>query len=78
MSSMSQRRCARCGGVLGRSTGTSSIYRREHTTLSHLREILLCEPCFFEEEAQTEEAGTNNLPSVLDNYARNMRLNGDL
>ena len=34
----------------------------------------LCEPCFFDEEAETEEVGTNNIPERLAQYETNIKL----
>ena len=57
--------CVRCCEKLGRVTGESSIYRSDD---SHI----LCEPCFFDEEAEQERRGTNNLPDVLAKYDENI------
>ena len=54
--------CVNCGANLeGKPRGNSSIYG---ATSEHV----LCEPCFFEEEAMQEAEGTNNLPHVLEKY----------
>lgn len=59
--------CVRCRWPLGRSTGESALY-------SPHREFTLCEPCFFEEDAQIEAAGTNNLPEQVERYRQNIKL----
>ncbi|ABF71343.1 p095 [Rhizobium phage 16-3] len=53
--------CARCKVHFRdvRSSGSSSLYGSDHT---------LCEPCFFAEDAQIDEEGTNNLPDTLASY----------
>ena len=55
--------CARCGCYLpwGVTTGVSSLY-------SPHREFTLCEPCFFDEEAEIDREGTNDLPDTLRRY----------
>jgi len=47
------------------TTGESGIYR-SHDVLE------LCEPCFFDEEAEIKEKGTNDLPETLERYRANM------
>lgn len=61
-------RCARCGKWMkyGETEGESGIY-------SPHKSYTLCEPCFFDEDAQIEEAGTNNLPDTLAKYEENLR-----
>lgn len=61
--------CARCRQGLrgGQSTGESGLY-------SPGRAFTLCEPCFFAEEEETEDRGTNNLPDRLEQYRENLRL----
>lgn len=39
--------------------GESSIYRSRH---------LICNPCFFDEDKEIEEKGTNDLPETLKSY----------
>lgn len=58
---MSTFTCARCKQYFGnaRSSGESALYRSRH---------VLCEPCFFDEDAEIEERGTNNLPDTLAKY----------
>lgn len=53
--------CARCRKNIlqGETTGESSIYQSNH---------ILCEPCFFAEDAEIEERGTNDLPDTLNKY----------
>ncbi len=61
--------CPRCCGWRGsrNSSGQSGLYG-SHDIPD------LCEPCFFDEEAETEEKGTNNLPETLERYRENVRL----
>ena len=61
--------CARCRKLIrrGDTTGESVLY-------SPNRSFTLCEPCFFEEEAETEQEGTNNLPARIEEYRQNLRL----
>jgi len=59
--------CPRCSNYIrrGEPTGQSAIY------MSH--DIPdLCEACFFDEDYEIEEAGTNNLPDTLAWYRRNI------
>lgn len=65
--SRNNRMCARCRCSLTdtMTTGDSGIYQ------SH--GIELCEPCFFEEDAEIEREGTNNLPDTLKRYRENVR-----
>lgn len=60
--------CPRCCGWRGSrsSSGQSGLYG-SHDIPD------LCEPCFFDEEAETEERGTNNLPDTLARYRENVR-----
>ena len=53
--------CARCKKTMmeHESTGESGIYRSCH---------ILCEPCFFAEDAEIDAAGTNDLPETLAKY----------
>lgn len=53
--------CARCKKYVrtGEPEGRSAIYGSSHD---------LCEPCFFAEDAEIEERGTNNLPETLAKY----------
>lgn len=62
------RTCPRCSGWRGsrNSSGQSGLYG-SHDIPD------LCEPCFFDEEAETEERGTNNLPDTLARYRENVR-----
>jgi len=57
-------KCARCGKYLKdhETTGESAIYNPTGP------KIILCEGCFFDEDAEIEEAGTNNLPDTLKRY----------
>ena len=59
--------CPRCTLWIadGKTTGESGIYG-SHDVLD------LCEPCFFAEEDEIEERGTNDLPDTLSAYRRNM------
>lgn len=54
-------KCPRCKKqILDRTDcGESSLYGSFHE---------ICVPCFHDEDAQIEEAGTNNLPDVLMTY----------
>lgn len=56
--------CARCGRAIkeGECTGESQLY-------SPRRAFILCEPCWLKEDAEVEEAGTNNLPDLLATYS---------
>lgn len=58
-----QQYCARCKKNIsdGETTGESQIYMSHH---------ILCEPCFFDEEREIDEAGTNNLPDTLKSYGK--------
>ena len=71
--------CARCGNDIynANATGVSSIYNAEDSDFAG-KYILLCEPCFFAEEAQIDSDGTNNLPLVLDRYRSTLENLGDL
>lgn len=53
--------CPRCKKrVLNRNdSGESQLYNSRH---------ILCVPCFFKEEAEIDEKGTNNLPETLKSY----------
>lgn len=53
--------CARCKQTFigARSSGQSALYGARH---------ILCEPCFFDEDEQIDERGTNNLPDTLERY----------
>lgn len=53
--------CPRCKKYTlnERDNGESSLYMSNH---------LLCVPCFFEEDAEIEERGGNNLPDTLRSY----------
>jgi hypothetical protein len=55
--------CLRCGGWRGprTSSGQSGIYQ-SHDIPD------LCEPCFFDEDAEIEEKGHNDLPETLAKY----------
>jgi len=66
---MLERFCANCRRSIefARCTGDSSLYNPGQS-----RAIELCEPCFLEEEAAIDEAGTNNLPERLARYRRNL------
>lgn len=54
-------KCPRCKELTlnRRNCGESSIYGARH---------VICVPCFFEEEVEQEEKGTNNLPEILAGY----------
>ena len=54
-------KCPRCKMQVLNPTdcGESSLYRSNH---------LICEPCFFAEEDEIEEMGTNDLPNTLAAY----------
>lgn len=60
--------CPRCMSLIPRGSGrgSSSIYQ-SHDIPD------LCEPCFFDEEAEIDERGTNNLPDTLGRYRQNMQ-----
>jgi hypothetical protein len=60
--------CPRCSKFIrnGETRGESSIYG-SHDIPD------LCEPCFFDEDEEIEEAGTNDLPKTLAWYRENMR-----
>jgi hypothetical protein len=53
--------CPRCKQKVldPRDHGESSLYGSDHA---------ICVPCFFAEEIEQEEKGTNDLPEVLDSY----------
>lgn len=63
------RMCARCRAILYESdcTGESGIY-------SPNRSFTLCEPCFFDEDKEIGDAGTNDLPDRIEAYRQNIRL----
>ena len=54
-------KCPRCKKyVLNRSDcGESSLYGSRH---------IICNQCFEDEDAEIEEAGTNDLPAILASY----------
>jgi hypothetical protein len=58
---MSTFTCARCKKHFhnARSSGESGLYGSNH---------VLCEPCFFDEDAEIDERGTNDLPDTLAKY----------
>lgn len=58
--------CPRCKEKVldPRNNGDSSLYGSDH---------VICVPCFFAEEAEQEEVGTNNLPEVLAKYGPSNR-----
>lgn len=59
--------CPRCMSLIQRGSG------RGESQLYQSHDIPdLCEPCFFDEEAEVEERGTNNLPDTLERYRQNM------
>lgn len=53
--------CARCKQFFPNAScsAESGIYQSRH---------VLCEPCFFDEDAEIEERGTNNLLDTLEKY----------
>lgn len=59
--------CARCGKFVRdeECQGESGIY-------SPNRIFMLCEPCFEAEDAEIDEAGTNDLPERLEQYKRRL------
>lgn len=61
-------RCARCGKPIkhGEAIGESALYSPE-------RAFTLCEPCFLDEDAEIEAAGTNNNPDMIERYKDNLR-----
>lgn len=61
--------CVRCRSQIWRheTHGESSLYSPD-------RSFTLCEPCFFDEDAEIEREGTNNLPDRLADYIRNETL----
>ena len=63
------RMCARCRCNLYETdcTGESGLY-------SPNRSFTLCEPCFFDEEAETDREGTNDIPLRVEEYRQHMRL----
>lgn len=65
--------CARCRCSLhdSASRGESGIYD------PHGEPIDLCEPCFFDEDAEIERKGGNDLPDTLARYRRNLQLGPD-
>lgn len=65
---MEQEHCAWCCEKLGSETGESSIYGSPN--------IVLCAPCFHEEDALIEREGTNNIPEQLEMYVRNIEDHG--
>jgi hypothetical protein len=71
--------CAGCGSEIyyAKSTGISSVYSAKDSDFAG-KDILLCEPCFFAEEAQIDAEGTNNLPHVLDRYRSTLANLGEL
>jgi len=60
--------CPRCCEWIysGQTTGESGIYQSHGVSP-------LCEPCFFDEEAEQEREGTNDLPATLARYRQNDR-----
>ena len=62
------RMCARCRCNLYEQdcTGESGLY-------SPNRAFTLCEPCFFDEDAEIEKEGTNDLPLRIEQYRENIR-----
>jgi len=61
--------CARCRIRLRYEDcqGESGLY-------SPNRSFTLCEPCFEEEDRETEELGTNDIPERIEAYRRNLRM----
>lgn len=58
--------CPRCGHERGEDYGESGIY-------SPGREFRLCMPCWDEESAEIDAAGTNDLPERLEQYRQMAR-----
>jgi hypothetical protein len=59
----------RCYFAQGDTTAESGLYDHGEDV-----NILLCEPCFFDEEALDENAGTNDLPHIRETYKANIKL----
>lgn len=59
--------CARCRKQLsrGETTGESALYFPNSK-----KGFTLCEPCFFSEDKEIEEKGTNDIPDTLAKYYR--------
>ena len=55
--------CACCKKKIyyGETDGESALY-------SPNRKFILCEPCFFDEDTEIEEKGTNDIPERLAKY----------
>lgn len=60
--------CPRCCAYIPEraTVGESAIYQSHDVSD-------LCEPCFFDEDREIEDRGTNNLPDTLERYRQNMR-----
>lgn len=59
--------CASCGVLIGRCSGTSSLYNPGRGV-----DIILCEPCWLNEDDMIEETGTNDHPDVVKRYLANI------
>lgn len=57
--------CPRCMTRISGARGESAIYQ-SHDIPD------LCERCFFDEDAEIEERGTNDLPDTLQRYRDNI------
>lgn len=62
---MSQGICARCKCNISdnETSGESGLY-------SPSKQYILCESCFFAEEYEIEDAGTNVIPERIEQYER--------
>lgn len=68
MSRVNSDTCACCGeNISHRGDGISGVYSPD-------LEFLLCEDCWYEEEAEIDERGTNDLPHRIVHYKKMLGL----
>lgn len=69
-------RCANCTVQLFQhtTTGNSSLYKNSEDLPVTKRDLrfILCEECFLEEDELIEEKGTNDIPSRIEVYFKNV------
>lgn len=68
--------CAGCKIRLdpGMTTGNSLIYKRSSDLPTEKQGLtfILCEECFLEEDEMIDEKGTNDIPSRIEHYFKNV------
>ena len=68
--------CANCKTYLseGACTGTSGLYNKSDDLAPAKQGLTftLCEECWLDEEDLVDEMGTNNIPSRIETYFKNV------